>query len=77
MRPDRSPDRDRIEPPKLAVYEFVHIGQMVIINGETEPGATLWIDNNKVEVYDDGSFNAVVRLRSEGLNELLLLMPLS
>ena len=43
---------------------------MVIVNGRTEPGATLWIDNEKIDVYDDGTFYAVVRLRKEGLNEI-------
>jgi hypothetical protein len=45
---------------------------MVIINGDTEPDAKLWIDNNKVDVFEDGSFNAVVKLRREGLNQLLI-----
>jgi hypothetical protein len=65
-------DRTDSEPPKLQVMEFVPIGQMVIINGETDPDAKLWIDNNKVDVYEDGSFNAVVKLRREGLNQLLI-----
>jgi hypothetical protein len=65
-------DRTDNEPPKLQVTEFVPIGQMVIINGETDPDAKLWIDNNKVDVYEDGSFNAVVKLRREGLNQLLI-----
>ena len=43
---------------------------MVIINGQTEPGATLWVENSKIDVFDDGSFNAVVRLRREGANDL-------
>jgi hypothetical protein len=65
-------DRTDTEPPKLEVSEFVPIGQMVIINGQTEPGATLWVDNAKVDVYEDGSFNTVVKLRREGQNELTL-----
>ena len=63
-------DRKDSKPPKLEITEFVPIGQMVIINGQTEPGATLWVDNSKIDVFDDGSFNAVVRLRREGANEL-------
>ena len=27
-----------------------------------------WIDNEKVDVYEDGSFHAVIRLRKEGEN---------
>jgi hypothetical protein len=65
-------DRTDNEPPKLEITEFVHIGQLVIVNGVTDPDAKLWIDNNKVDVFEDGSFNAVVKLRREGLNELLL-----
>jgi hypothetical protein len=65
-------DRTDTEPPKLEVNEFVPIGQMVIINGQTEPGATLWVDSAKVDVYEDGSFNTVVKLRREGQNELVL-----
>lgn len=65
-------DRSDSEPPKLEISEFVTVGQMVVINGETEPGATLWVDSNKIDVYSDGSFNAVVRLRREGMNEVLL-----
>ena len=68
----RTRDRSDVDPPKLDLTEFVLIGQMVIINGVTEPDATLWIDNNKVDVYEDGSFNAVVKLRREGLNDLLI-----
>jgi hypothetical protein len=65
-------DRSDGEPPKLEISEFVAVGQMVVINGETEPGATLWIDDNKIDVFGDGSFNAVVRLRREGANEVVL-----
>jgi len=65
-------DRTDNEPPRLEISEFVPVGQMVIINGETDPDAKLWVDNSKVDVFEDGSFNAVVKLRREGLNELLI-----
>ncbi len=65
-------DRTDQEPPKLDITEFVPVGQMVIINGQTEPGATLWVNNDKIEVFDDGSFNTVVKLRQEGRNDLVL-----
>ena len=63
-------DRSDTEPPALEISEFVAIGTMVIVNGRTEPGVTLWIDSEKIDVYDDGTFYAVVRLRKEGLNDL-------
>ena len=30
----------------------------------------MWGGNEKIDVYDDGRFYAVIRLRREGLNEL-------
>jgi hypothetical protein len=63
-------DRGDTDPPELEITEFVAIGLMVIVNGRTEPGATLWIDSEKIDVYDDGTFYAVVRLRKEGLNDI-------
>jgi len=63
-------DREDTAPPELEITEFVSIGLMVIVNGRTEPGSTLWIDNEKTDVDDDGTFYAVVRLRKEGLNEI-------
>ena len=57
-------------PPELEITELVPIGMMVIVNGRTEPGATLWINNEKTETYDDGTFYAVVRLRKEGMNNI-------
>jgi len=63
-------DQSDTEPPVLEIAEFVPIGAMVIVNGRTEPGATLWVDNEKVDVADDGRFYSVVRLRREGLNRI-------
>jgi hypothetical protein len=63
-------DRSDTVPPELEITELVPIGMMVIVNGRTEPGATLWINNEKTETYDDGTFYAVVRLRKEGMNNI-------
>ena len=59
-------------PPNLEITENVQTGSMLILNGRTEPGALLWVDNEKVEVTDDGTFYAVIRLRKEGVNEISL-----
>ena len=63
-------DRSDTEPPELEITEFVPIGMMVIVNGRTEPGATLWAENEQIDVSDDGTFYTVIRLRKEGVNEL-------
>jgi len=63
-------DKDDTTPPGLAITENVQTGPMLILNGRTEPGALLWVDNEKVEVTDDGTFYAVIRLRKEGVNDV-------
>jgi hypothetical protein len=65
-------DRDDSTPPTLDITENVQSGPMLILNGRTEPGALLWVDNEKVEVTDDGTFYAVIRLRKEGVNDVSL-----
>jgi hypothetical protein len=65
-------DREDTAPPRLEITDFVQTGPMVIMNGRTEPGAQLWIDSEKVDVYDDGTFYAVIRLRKEGTNDVQL-----
>jgi glucodextranase-like protein len=65
--PQRSDDT---VPPALEVMDFLPTGHLVIINGRTEPGATISVDGQKVDVYDDGVFTAVVRMKREGVNEL-------
>jgi hypothetical protein len=57
-------------PPVLEVSEFLQTGSLVIINGRTEADANLWVDNLKVDVYEDGTFTAVVRLHRDGRNQL-------
>jgi hypothetical protein len=65
-------DREDTTGPMLELTERVQTGPMLILNGKTEPGALLWVDNEKVDVYDDGTFYAVIRLRKEGVNDVLI-----
>jgi hypothetical protein len=66
-------DKEDTTPPLLEITENVQSGPMLILNGRTEPGALLWVDNEKVDVTDAGTFYAVVRLRKEGVNEVSLM----
>lgn len=61
---------DDSTPPPLDVVDFLPSGHLVIINGRTEPGAVLLVDGQKVDVYDDGAFTAVVRMKKDGPNEV-------
>jgi hypothetical protein len=65
-------DKSDTTPPKIEIKDTTQTGPLVIINGRTEPGATLWVDSETVDVYDDGTFYAVVRLRKEGVNEITI-----
>lgn len=65
-------DREDVTAPTLEITEKVQTGPMLILNGRTEPGALLWVDNEKVDVDDDGSFYAVIRLRKEGVNDVVI-----
>jgi hypothetical protein len=61
---------DDTTPPPLEVVDFLPTGHLVIINGRTEAGAVLSIDGQGIDVYDDGAFTAVVRIKRDGLNQL-------
>lgn len=65
-------DRGDTTPPRLEVTEKVQTGAMLILNGRTEPGAVLWVNDEKVDVSGDGSFYTVVRLRREGVNDIAI-----
>ena len=59
-------------PPRIEMAEPVQTGPMLILNGRTEPGALLWVNGEKVDVYDDGSFYSVLKLPKEGINEVVV-----
>lgn len=66
-------DTQDTQPPPLELTEAVQTGPMLILNGRTEPGALLWVDNEKVDVSVDGTFYAVVRLKKEGVNDVMIM----
>jgi len=65
-------DSSDTTPPDLEISDAVVSGNMLILNGRTEPGSTLWIDNEKQEIDAAGAFSTVVRLRHEGWNDIQL-----
>jgi hypothetical protein len=66
----RERQADDRTPPALEVREFLPSGHLLIINGKTEPGALLTIEGHSVDVYDDGTFTAVIRMKHEGKNDV-------
>lgn len=63
-------DRTDTVPPELKIEEFMPFGSMVVVRGRTEPGSSLWINAEKVEVAKDGNFSSVIRLKREGSNDV-------
>jgi len=63
---ERGPE-DKVPPP-LQLIDFLPSGALVIIKGRTESAATIAIDGQPVDVYDDGSFTAVVKMKHDGPN---------
>lgn len=72
FRVEGTEDRSRAdrEPPALSLDDFLPSGHLVIINGKTEPGTMLTIGGQRIDVYDDGAFTAVIRMKKEGRNDL-------
>jgi hypothetical protein len=59
------------EPPPLAIEDFLPFATQVIVRGKTEPGASLTVNGNRIDVYDDGTFTSVIPLRREGTQKLV------
>lgn len=66
-------DKSDTIPPKIEISDFLQTGPLVIVSGRTEPGANLWVDSERVDVYDDGTFYAVVKLRKEGASDIYIM----
>ncbi len=65
-------DFEDATPPELKVSETQVIGSNAIIIGHSEPGARLWIGEERepVDVKDDGSFRWLIKLQRDGWNEV-------
>lgn len=61
------------QPPSLTIEDFLVFATQVIVRGKTEPGALLSVDGSKIDVYDDGTFTAVIPLRKTGHHVLVFI----
>jgi len=61
------------QPPPLTIDDFLVFATQVIVRGKTEPGALLAVDGSKIDVYDDGTFTAVIPLRKTGRQTLVFI----
>lgn len=60
-----APQSDR-EPPALAIEEIESYGSIFLVRGRTEPGVTLTINGEPVQVEVDGEFSNTVQFTTPG-----------
>jgi uncharacterized membrane protein len=58
-------------PPRLEVQRPTQIGNFFLVQGVTEPGVTVTINAEPVEVASDGTFRKAVALNHEGWNTIV------
>ncbi|HEX2059742.1 MAG TPA: hypothetical protein VHK90_03300 [Thermoanaerobaculia bacterium] len=69
---DRRGDGDRV-PPKLTLKAPFHVGgQFYTIAGTTEPGATVFINDEEVDVESSGAFQKLIALNKLGPNTVVI-----
>lgn len=59
-------------PPGLTVARPTQMGNFFIIQGTTEPGCTVTVNGEAVEVAGDGAFKKTVALTREGWNSIII-----
>lgn len=59
-------------PPRLEVARPTQMGNLILIQGSTEPGATVTINGEPVEVGGDGNFRKTIQLNREGVNSIVV-----
>ncbi|MGC8916012.1 MAG: FecR domain-containing protein [Thermoanaerobaculum sp.] len=59
-------------PPALRVQKPQQMGNLFLIQGVTEPGATVTINGEAVAVAGDGSFKKAVAINREGKNVIVI-----
>lgn len=70
LLPTEFEDKDDTIPPPLRVTEIMVIGSNAVITGQTEPGALVWIEGERVDTDEQGGFNWMIKLRQEGKNKI-------
>lgn len=61
-----------LEPPDLDVAQIKQLGHLFIVEGQTEMGATITINGNKVETDNQGRFRRAVEVHRIGWNDIVI-----
>ncbi|MCP4205134.1 MAG: hypothetical protein GY769_24760, partial [bacterium] len=54
------------DPPDVSIEEVQTYGSLVLVNGRTEPGATVRINDEPVSVELNGSFSKTIQMTQVG-----------
>jgi hypothetical protein len=53
-------------PPELEIQDVQSYGSIFIVNGKTEAGASVWVNDESVTVEADGAFTKTIQLAQSG-----------
>jgi hypothetical protein len=69
--PGEAANLDKVPPP-LKVTPGNPLGNSCIVQGVTEPGASVTIDGEQAFTKEDGSFYANITLKQVGVNQVVV-----
>jgi hypothetical protein len=61
-----------LTPPTIRIDRITVLGHIVDVSGRTESNASLYVNEQKEEVFEDGSFRALIDFKQAGLQEIYL-----
>jgi hypothetical protein len=64
----RRADPNDTTPPALSIDDVQTFGSLLIVTGRSEPGVTLTVNGEAVEVQPDGSFSKTIQVSQEGFS---------
>ncbi len=67
---DSMPDRANRKPPRLTVESPMSFGNIALVEGFTDAGVLLSINDDEADVESDGSFRHLITLPEEGINRI-------
>lgn len=67
---DDLPDRTNRNPPRLSVETPLTFGNIALVEGYTDAGVLLSINDDEADVESDGSFRHLITLPDEGINRI-------
>ena len=61
-----------LTPPKIQIDSITVMGHIVDISGKTEPDCSLFVNESKEDVFDDGSFRVLLEFDRAGFHIIII-----